>query len=135
MVRSPSSVDSIYNGPLDLLNNQSSFDNIFGIAPEMLLITARSSRAIEESDTLRSKIDKMCSLSHLYMFYNIVQLQYVGTDTYDSNQMMSDISKALSSFKIEFQLRGKFQSYPRRFVSPVYSTLTLASIRCHDFVI
>ena len=102
MVRSPSSVDSIYNGPLDLLNNQSSFDNIFGIAPEMLLITARSSRAIEESDTLRSKLDTICSLSQLHIFCNIVQLQYVGTDTYDSNHMMSDISKALSNLKLEF---------------------------------
>ena len=36
-----------------------------------------------------------------------MQLQYVGTDTYDSNQMMSDISKALSNLKLEFQLRGK----------------------------
>ena len=85
MVQSPSSVNSTYNRPLDFLDNQFSFDNLFGIAPEMLLITARSSRAIEESDTFRLKLDTICSLSHLHIFYNIVQLQYVDTDTYDFN--------------------------------------------------
>ena len=123
MVRSPSSVDSTYNGPLDFLDNQSSFENILGIVPEMLLITARSFRAIEESDTLRSKLDTIFNLSQLYIFCNIVQLQYVGTDTYDSNQMMSDISKALSILKLEFQLRGKFLILPPTiFFAGIFST-------------
>ena len=112
MVRSPSSVGSTYYGPLDFLDDQSSSDNIFGLAPDMLPINTRSSRAIEESDTLRLTLDTICSLSQLYIFFNIVQLQYVGTDTYDSNQMMSNISHALSTLKLEFQLRGKILILP-----------------------
>ena len=73
----------------------------------MLLITTLSSRAIEESVTLRSKISTLCSHSQLLIFYNIVQLLYVGTDTYDSKQIMSDISHAFTTLKLEFQLRGK----------------------------
>ena len=122
IVQSPS-VDSAYNGPLDFLDNQSSFDNIFGIAPEILLITTRSSRAIEESDTLRSKLDIICSLSQLHNFCNIVQLQYIGIDTYDSNQMISDISKTLSNLKLEFQLRGKLLMLPPTiFLSGIFHT-------------
>ena len=122
MIRSPS-VDSTYNRPFDFLDNQSSFDNIFDIAPEMVLITSRSSRAIEESDTLRSNLDTICSLSQLHIFCNIVQLQYVGTDTYDSNQMMADIAKALSNLKFEFQLRGEtINLTPTIFFAGIFNT-------------
>ena len=38
-VRSPSSVGSIYTGPLDCLDNQSCFNNIYGFTPEIILIT------------------------------------------------------------------------------------------------
>ena len=68
MARIPSSVGSTYTRTLDFLDNQSSFDNIFGLASDMLLVTARSSRAIEEVDTLRSKISTMCSRSQLHLF-------------------------------------------------------------------
>ena len=37
----------------------------------------------------------------------MVQLQYVGTETYGSNQMMTDISLAPSNLNIEFQFKGK----------------------------
>ena len=76
MVRSPA-VNSTYNGLLDFLDNQASFDNIFGTTPEMLRISARSSRAVEESDTLRSKIDKFvvslnCTFSAILCNYNML---------------------------------------------------------------
>ena len=45
----------------------------------MLIITARSSRVIEDSETLSLKIVNLCSLSRLQFFGDIVQLQYVGT--------------------------------------------------------
>ena len=107
MVRSPSSVGSTYTGPLAFLDNQTSFYNIFGLDPDMLLVIARSSYAIEESVTLRSKNSTLCSGSQLHISCNIVQNQYVGTETYDSNQMISDISFALSNLKLEFQYKGK----------------------------
>ena len=63
MVRSPSSIGSTYTGLLYFLDNQTGFYNIFGLAPDMLLVTARYSHAIEEYDTLRSKISTLCSRS------------------------------------------------------------------------
>ena len=85
MVRSPSSVSSTYTGPLDFLDNQSSFYNMPVLIPEMLLVIARSSRTIEASSTLQSKISTLYSCSQLHILCNIIQLQYVGTETYDSN--------------------------------------------------
>ena len=46
----------------------------------MLVISVRSSRAIEDSKTLRSKLLDLCSLSHLRIFvalssYNTLGLQ------------------------------------------------------------
>ena len=63
MVCSPSSVGSICTGPLDFLDNQSSFDNIFGLAPDILLVTTRFLCAIEKSETLRSKLSTLSSPS------------------------------------------------------------------------
>ena len=73
----------------------------------MLLVITRSFCAIEESDTLRSKLSTLCSRSQLHIFCNIVQLQYVGTKSFDSNQMMSDTSLALKNLKLKFQFKGK----------------------------
>ena len=67
----------------------------------MLLVTARYFRVIEESNTLRSKLLTLRSRFQLHIFYNILQLQYVEIENYDSNQMMSDISLALLTVKIE----------------------------------
>lgn len=53
MARDPSSISSTYTGPLDLLDNQAIFNNIFGSTPVILLVVALSSRAIEESGTLQ----------------------------------------------------------------------------------
>ena len=89
----------------------------------MSLIADLSSRAIEEFDTLRSKLSTLCSHSQLHIFCNIVQLQYVGTDTYDSNQKISDISHALSTLKLGFQLRGKnITLTPTIFIVAIFNT-------------
>ena len=102
MVYSPSSVNYSYTEPLNFLDDQQSFNNAFGNIPVMLLVSDRSSRAIEDSKTLRSKILDLCSLSHLHIFCDIIQLQYVGTATYDSKQMMLNISLSLQNLKLEF---------------------------------
>ena len=72
----------------------------------MLIISARSSRTIEDSGFLRSKLLGLCNLFHLHLFCDIVQLQYVETTTYDSNQMMSDISLTLSNLKLEYRFNS-----------------------------
>ena len=110
MIYSPSPVGCTYKGTFDFLDDKQSFDHIFGHNPVMLIISARSSRAVEDSETLRSKLLDLCSLSHLHIFCDIVQLQYVGTTTYDSNQMMSDISLALSTLKLEYRYKSNFIS-------------------------
>ena len=74
IICSPSSVNCSYTGPLDFINYQS-FDNSFGHNPVMLIISTRSSRAIEDSETLRTKLLDIFSLSHLHSFCDIVQLQ------------------------------------------------------------
>ena len=107
MICSPFSVDSTYTGPLDFLNIHTRFYNIYRLVLEILLVIIHSSRAIEVSDTLQSKISTLCSRYQLDIFWNIVQLQYVGTETYDSNQMMTDIPLAPSNLNLEFQFKGK----------------------------
>ena len=100
---SATTVTSIQTPKMDMICSLSpvgctkSFDTIFGHNPVMLIISARSFRAIEDSETLRSLLLDLRSHSHLDIFCDIVQLQYVGTTTYDSNQMMSDISLVLST--------------------------------------
>ena len=74
----PSSIRSTYTRPLNFWDNQTSFYNIFGLSPGMLLVIYRSSRVIEESNTLHSR-------SQLHIFCNIVQLRYVGTENHDFN--------------------------------------------------
>ena len=66
-LRSPSSVGSTFNIPLDFIDDQTSFGNIFGFHPVIWIVTTRSSRAIEDSDSLRVFFN-LCSLFHLYIF-------------------------------------------------------------------
>ena len=97
-----SSVSSIYTGTLSFIVNQAIFNDIFGSNPVMLIFITRSYHTIEVSSTLRLKILNLCSLFQLHIFCDIIQLQYVGTTTYNSNQTMSNIALALSNLEIEF---------------------------------
>ena len=72
MIYSPSPVGCTYTGTLDFLDDQQSIDTIFGDNPVMLLISARSSRATEDTESLHSKLLDLCSLSHLHIFCDIV---------------------------------------------------------------
>ena len=85
--------------------------NIFSPNPVLLIISGRSSRAIKDSEIFRSKILDFCSLSYLHIICVIVQLQCVGTKTYDSNQMMSNIPLSLSNLKLEFLFKGNVISF------------------------
>ena len=102
IVRFPSSVDYNYTMSLNFLYDQQFFNNMCDPNPVLLIDSGGSSRVIEDFKTLRSKIIDLCSLSHLHIFRAIVHLQYVGTEPYDSNQMMSDIPLSLSNLKLEF---------------------------------
>ena len=69
MICFPSPVGCTYTWPLDFFDDQQSFDNIFRYNPVMFIISTHSSRAMEDSKNLRSKLLYLCSLSHLHMFY------------------------------------------------------------------
>ena len=68
MIYSPFPVGCTYTRSLDFLDDQQSFDKIFGLNPVILLISVRSSRVIEDSESLRSKLLDLCSLYHLHIF-------------------------------------------------------------------
>ena len=60
------------------IDDLQSFDNIFGYNPVMLIISARSSRVIEDSETFRSKLLVFCSLSHLHLFVTLSSYNTLG---------------------------------------------------------
>ena len=78
MVYYPSSIVCTYTGPLDFLDDQQRFSNIFRHNPVMLLVIARSSRAIEDSENLHSKLLDLCSLSHLPIFATLSSYNTLG---------------------------------------------------------
>ena len=77
---------------------------MFGLAQDMLLFTARSFRVIH---TLFDQKFQLYVVDLNYIFFCNLQVQYVETETYDSNQIMRDISLALSTLNLEFQPRRK----------------------------
>ena len=103
-VRSINSVASMttFMGPLDFLDSQSSFDLIFGLCPTMLRIYKRGKKscATEDTDYLAAKLRTFIQSCQLHIFCDVVQLQYVGTKSYDSHKMLADISLDLSSLKM-----------------------------------
>ena len=76
----------MYLGLVDFRNNQQSSDSIFGINPVMLRVSKRAANtyAIEDTKYLGNKQTEYCDLFQLQLFCDIVQLQYVGTNTYDT---------------------------------------------------
>ena len=78
MIYSPSPIITTSAGPLEFLDDQKNFDNIFGHNPVMLLISARSSRAIEDSETFHSKLVDICNLSNLNIFVRLFNCNTLG---------------------------------------------------------
>jgi len=73
--RSPSSVGSTYTKPLDFLDDQSSFNNIFGLAPKMLLITTLSLLMRSKSPTLFVQNSPLFVVTLNYSF-SIISFNY-----------------------------------------------------------
>ena len=75
-----------YTGPLDFLDSQSQFDLIFGPTPTMLCLAPGKNKqcASEDTEYLATKLLEFCNFCQLNIFCDSVQLQYVGTDLYDS---------------------------------------------------
>ena len=59
-----------YTGPIDFLDFQASFDDIFGNDPAMLRHTNRSKGqyATEDTDYFRQKVYVFCNLCRLHIF-------------------------------------------------------------------
>ena len=87
-----------YIGPLDFLDSQTSFDAVFGDDRTMLRLTSRNRGqcASEDTEYLPSKVIAFSNLCQLHTICDSVQLKYVGTEDYDSQKMLTDISLALS---------------------------------------
>ena len=110
-VRSVNSVVSVttFMGPLDFLDSQSSFDLIFDLHPTMLRISKRgkTSCATEDTEYLAARLRTFIQSCRLHIFCDVVQLQYVGIKSNDSNKSLADISFALSSLKMGSHHKGR----------------------------
>ena len=98
-----------YIRPLDFLDSQSSFDAVFGDDLTMLRLTSRNKGqyASEDAEYLRSKVIAFSNLSRLHIFCDSIQLEYIGTEDYDSQKMLADISLALSKLKTNYIFQNK----------------------------
>ena len=52
-------------------------------------------------------MNEFCKFYRLHIFCDSVQLKCVGTDVYDSQKMLADISLALSKLKMVYSVRRK----------------------------
>ena len=74
--------------------------------------------AIEDTDYLASKIKKYDDLCQLLLFCDIIKLQYVGTETYDTHRMLHDIYLALSNLNLVSKVNGKlFPLHPILYIN------------------
>ena len=101
-----------YLGSLEFLDCQTTFDSIFGPTPIMLRVSKRAAGTYttEETDYLANKLNKYCDLCQLHLFCSIIELQLVGTKTYNTHRMMDDIYLALSGLKLNFVHDKKYVS-------------------------
>ena len=53
---------------------------------------------------------KYYDLCQLHLFCDIVKLQYVGTETYDTHHILHDIYLALSELKLLSKVNGEIMS-------------------------
>ena len=85
------------------------FDDIFG--PDLTMLNQiprkRGKFANENTDYLLSKVNELCTLYRLHIFCDSIQLKYVGTNVYDSQKMLVEISLALSKLKMVYTVRSK----------------------------
>ena len=98
-----------FAGSLNFLDSQDNFDIIFCDDSTMLNIIPRKKGqcATQNTEYLISKVNELCNLCRLHLFCDSVQQKYVGTDVYDSQKVLSDISLALSKLKMVYSVRVK----------------------------
>ena len=119
-----------FTGPLIVLDTQSSFDNIFGLNPIMNQKIPRRKRqcTTEETEYLSSKVLFFGILYRLHIFYNYIQLKYVGIIYYNSQKMLADFSLALSNLKMVYNHRERTLSLtPDNLLSPYIEFFPLLS--------
>ena len=61
----------------------------------------------EDTEYIFLKFFILCTFYRLNMFCDYIQLQYIGTDTYDSQKILADISLAFSKLKMAYTVREK----------------------------
>ena len=118
-------------GSLNFFNSQYSFDIIFDDDPAMLILILRKKGqcATENTVYLISKVNEFCNLCRLHVFCDSAQLKYVGTDVYDSQKMLANISPAPSKIKMVYSGRGKiFLSPPMAYFINFTAFLPLLSL-------
>ena len=78
----------------------------------MLRLTSRNKGvcASENDDYLRLKVIGFSNLVRLHIFCDSVPLKYVGTEDYDWQKILVDISLALSKLKMTYISRNKIIS-------------------------
>ena len=88
----PSAGVMTFTRPLNFLDIQSSFNHIFGTPPhDSYFPYSKRKHASEDPEYLASKALAFCNLYRLHIFCDSNQLKYVGTSSYDSQQMFADI--------------------------------------------
>ena len=114
---------------LDFIDSQDIFDIIFGDDLTMLTLTPhkKGQCATENLDYFIKILNEFCNLYRLHIFRDSVQLKYVGTDVYDSQKMLADISLALSKLKMVYSVSGK------KFLSPPMTCLVILLHFYHYF--
>ena len=118
-----------YTGSLLFLDLQEVFGDIFGHDLTMLNLIPRKRGQCANKNTyyLLSKVNEFCNLCRLHIFCDSIQLKYVGTDVYDSQKMLADISLALSKLNMVYTVRGKI------FLPPLMTYLVISPLFCLCF--
>ena len=98
--------------PIDSLESQSIFDTIFGSYPTILRLSQRgkTSCATENTEYLAARFLIFLHSCQLNIFCDTVQLQYIGTKSYDSHKILTNITLALSFLKMVSHHKGRTAS-------------------------
>ena len=80
------------------------------------------------------KVIEFCTLYRLHIFCYSIQLQYFGTDTYDSQKILANISLTLSKLKMVYTVRRKIVAITQDDLFSSFTELFLSSHPnlCHD---
>ena len=71
------------------------------------LLQQQNNRCVTENiEYLSVKLFAFYRLYQFYIFYDAVQLQYVGTKSYESHKILADIFIALTSLKWFHNIEG-----------------------------